>query len=116
LRKLVLPVIGFYNRDSDFAAAQSAEIPKRGAISGDIRRFHPMSALPPKADIGTQPRDVRVVPTGDIAANRVTRLISVSSNRFSFTPERALAIVTFVVWNGTSAQLVRPLLRFMLRS
>src|SRR6516164_3094345 len=27
-----------------------------------------MSALPPKADIGTQPRDVRFVPKADIAA------------------------------------------------
>jgi len=26
-----------------------------------------MSALPPKADIGTQPRDVRFVPKADIA-------------------------------------------------
>ena len=26
-----------------------------------------MSALPPKADIGTQPRDVRFVPIADIA-------------------------------------------------
>ena len=31
-----------------------------------FKRLHPMSALPPKADIGTQPRDVRFVPTADI--------------------------------------------------
>ena len=29
-----------------------------------------MSALPPKADIGTQPRDVRFVPKADIARNQ----------------------------------------------
>jgi hypothetical protein len=28
--------------------------------------FAAMSALPPKADIGTQPRDVRFVPKADI--------------------------------------------------
>jgi len=28
-----------------------------------------MSALPPKADIGTEPRDVRYVPIADIAPN-----------------------------------------------
>ena len=27
-----------------------------------LGRVHPMSALPPKADIGTQPRNVRFVP------------------------------------------------------
>ena len=29
------------------------------------RLLQPMSALPPKADIGTQPRDVRFVPEAD---------------------------------------------------
>ena len=35
-----------------------------------------MSALPPKADIGTQPRDVRFVPKADIcgAAKRPTKV------------------------------------------
>src|SRR6516165_5747866 len=32
------------------------------------KRLHPMSALPPKADIGTQPRNVRFVPKADICA------------------------------------------------
>jgi hypothetical protein len=31
----------------------------------------PMSALPPKADIGTQPRDVRFVPKADIGPNQL---------------------------------------------
>ena len=31
-----------------------------------LKRLQPMSALPPKADIGTQPRDVRFVPKADI--------------------------------------------------
>ena len=31
-----------------------------------------MSALPPKADIGTQPRDVRFVPKADIARLEAT--------------------------------------------
>jgi len=30
------------------------------------RHLQPMSALPPKADIGTQARDVRFVPKADI--------------------------------------------------
>jgi len=30
------------------------------------RRVRVMSALPPKADIGTQPRDVRLVPKADV--------------------------------------------------
>src|SRR6516165_8583002 len=33
---------------------------------GQKRTFHDMSGLPPKADIGTQPRDVRFVPKADI--------------------------------------------------
>ena len=32
-----------------------------------LRSARGMSALPPKADIGTQPRDVRFVPKADIA-------------------------------------------------
>ena len=32
------------------------------------RHLQPMSALPPKADIGTQPRDVRYVPKADICS------------------------------------------------
>jgi hypothetical protein len=31
-----------------------------------FKRLRLMSALPPKADIGTQPRDVRLVPKADI--------------------------------------------------
>jgi len=33
-----------------------------------LKRLHLMSALPPKADIGTQPHDVRFVPEADIQA------------------------------------------------
>src|SRR5262249_54219901 len=36
------------------------------------RHLQPMSALPPKADIGTQPRNVRFVPKADIANDRRT--------------------------------------------
>ena len=32
------------------------------------RHLQPMSALPPKADIGTQARNVRFVPKADIAS------------------------------------------------
>ena len=35
-----------------------------------FRSFRPMSALPPKADIGTQSRDVRFVPKADIARDQ----------------------------------------------
>ena len=31
-----------------------------------LKGLHPMSALPPKADIGTQSRNVRFVPKADI--------------------------------------------------
>ena len=31
-----------------------------------LKRLQPMSALPPKADIGTQPLNVRFVPKADI--------------------------------------------------
>ena len=56
MRKLVLPVIGFYNRDSDFAAAQGTEIPKRGI---DVR-------VGSKADIVGGLRDVRFTSKADI--------------------------------------------------
>src|SRR5262249_14682736 len=32
-----------------------------------LKCLHPMSALPPKADIGTKPRNVRFVPIADMA-------------------------------------------------
>jgi hypothetical protein len=35
-----------------------------------LQSVRPMSALPPKADIGTQPRDVRFVPKADISFRR----------------------------------------------
>jgi len=34
-----------------------------------------MSALPPKADVGTQPRDVRFVPKADIRAASFDHLV-----------------------------------------
>ena len=37
------------------------------------RLLEAMSALPPKADIGTQPRDVRFVPKADIGFIRSAR-------------------------------------------
>jgi hypothetical protein len=43
-------------------------------ISLNERGGQSMSALPPKADIGTQSRDVRFVPKADI----VTRLVTVT--------------------------------------
>jgi len=33
-----------------------------------LKRFHPMSALPPIADIGTHSRNVRFVPKADICS------------------------------------------------
>jgi hypothetical protein len=43
------------------------------------RHLQPMSALPPKADIGTQPRDVRFVPKADIGS-RMARGTSQSAS------------------------------------
>src|SRR5262249_52573172 len=51
---------------------------------GHKRTFSPrntMSALPPKADIGTQSRDVRFVPIGDIAAASAAVLAGVKKTR-----------------------------------
>ncbi len=44
-----------------------------GSIRQQIDRL--MSALPPKADIGTQPRDVRFVPKAEVATIRSVELI-----------------------------------------
>jgi hypothetical protein len=38
-----------------------------------LQRILLMSALPPKADIGTQPRDVRFVPKADMPATSALR-------------------------------------------
>jgi hypothetical protein len=38
-----------------------------------------MSALPPKADIGTQPRDVRFVPKADVQRSKITLLDHLAS-------------------------------------
>ena len=45
------------------------------------RRIRAMSALPPKADIGTHPRNVRFAPNGDILGDRIAHI----------TPSRASA-------------------------
>ena len=37
-----------------------------------LKRFYPMSALPPIPDIGTQPRNVRFVPKADIRDRRIS--------------------------------------------
>src|SRR6516162_4306045 len=39
-------------------------------IGAHSQRFGPMSALPPKADIGIQPCDVRFVPKADISRHQ----------------------------------------------
>ena len=49
------------NPDSSVAVPMSALGQKQ-----TLQSVRPMSALPPKADIGTQPRDVRFVPKADI--------------------------------------------------
>src|SRR6516225_3633290 len=45
-----------------------------------LRHLQPMSALPPKADIGTQPRDVRFVPKADIPRCGKERRHSITSS------------------------------------
>src|SRR5262249_28266666 len=50
-----------------------------GSIS-TFRNVRPMSALPPKADIGTQPRDVRFVPKADILHCEKERGYSITSS------------------------------------
>jgi len=40
-----------------------------------------MSALPPKADIGTQPRDVRHVPKADISSGLIDYFIGAAEQR-----------------------------------
>jgi len=52
-----------------------------------LRHLKPMSALPPKADIGTQPRDVRFVPKADILHCSKERLYSITSSAPAVTTE-----------------------------
>jgi hypothetical protein len=52
-----------------FAAIRSA--------SSRLSSLGAMSALPPKADIGTQPRNVRFVPKADIGLESAIRQASV---------------------------------------
>jgi hypothetical protein len=54
-----------------------------------------MSALPPKADIGTQPRDVRFVPIADIAAYSMTSSARESSAGGTVKPS-ALAVLRLI--------------------
>jgi len=63
--KQVLPyhAVGRIVHDGKFWLPMSALGQKRTLV-----RVHMMSALPPKADIGTRPRNVRFVPTADIQA------------------------------------------------
>ena len=56
--------------DRHFALQQSSRL-------GHLRA---MSALPPKADIGTQPRDVRFVPKADILRCGTERRYSITSS------------------------------------
>src|SRR3974390_3096875 len=49
-----------------------------------FRRLRRTSALPPKADIGTQPRDVRFVPKADIAC--AARRLALRLARSEFLP------------------------------
>jgi hypothetical protein len=47
-----------------------------------------MSAVPPKADIGTQPRDVRFVPKADIVrADKLAFVIAFSHPKCDFADE-----------------------------
>src|SRR5262245_2387931 len=49
-----------------------------------FKRLRLMSALPPKADIGTKPRDVRFVPKADICSAAKERLFDHFGERAGF--------------------------------
>jgi len=55
-----------------------------------------MSALPPKADIGTQPRDVRFVPKADILHCGKERRYSIT---FSARARSDGDIAAFAAWD-----------------
>jgi hypothetical protein len=59
-------LIKFVVRELACIAANSIRLCPLWVKSGQLKRLHPMSALPPKADIAERDRDVRFVPTGDI--------------------------------------------------
>src|SRR5215472_16164145 len=67
-----------------------------------LQSMEPMSALPPKADIETQSRDVRFVPEADIVRcdeiRRYSITSSASESRLSeiLTP-RALAVLRLII-------------------
>ena len=80
-------------------------------------KVRPMSALPPKADIGTQPRDVRYVPKADIMrCSRNCRYSitssAVASSVCGMLRQSALAVLRLMTsstlmdcWTGRSAGL-----------
>jgi hypothetical protein len=62
---------------------------------------HVMSALPPKADIETQSRDVRFVPKADVSSRSKTArysitLSAVTSNLSGILSPSALAVFRFI--------------------
>jgi hypothetical protein len=51
-----------------------------------LERLHPMSALPPKADIVQDDRDVRLVPKADIRQSRVKAVEKLKKSPGSWNP------------------------------
>ena len=64
-----------------------------------------MSALPPKADIGTQSRDVRFVPKADILRCGKERRYSITSSAIASTPGgivRPSALAVFALMTNSN--------------
>jgi hypothetical protein len=63
-----------------------------------LGRVHPMSALPPKADIGTQPRNVRFVPKAAVSKcskNPLLRLSAAVPGKFSYAARSSALSANF---------------------
>ena len=57
------------------------------------RHLQRMSALPPKADIGTQPPDVRFVPKADIATDQLNVRLTPESRTFGSAHLREILVM-----------------------
>src|SRR5262245_44767713 len=87
---------GEIRADRHFAWQQSLGPNVRFGQKRTLKRLHPMSALPPKADIETQPRNVRFVPKADIGVHSISSSASAISLSGIVRPS-ALAVLRLMI-------------------
>src|SRR6516225_549593 len=75
------------------------------------RHFQSMSALPPKADIGTQSRDVRFVPKADICSAAIRDLLEQVLTYFCQQVARAVRLRHIVITSCCSRYMFFPIQR-----